>query len=251
MATSVEIVIPVLNEERALPSSVKVLHSFLSERLSTYDWRIVIADNGSNDSTPQVSAHLIENYQRVRYTRLEKRGRGRALSKTWMESEADIVAYMDVDLSTNLNAFPKLVNSIDREGYDIAIGSRLIRGSTVIGRPPHREFISRIYSLIFRSMFFTGFHDAQCGFKAITRQAAQLLLPLIQDTGWFFDSELLILSEKNKYRIVEIPVTWADDPDSRVRIISTAYGDLKGLLRLRFGGLRRASRILSERGHCN
>ena len=248
MATSVEVVIPVLNEEKALPSSIPALHSFLSDNLGDYDWRIVIADNGSTDSTSQVAAELADSYPEVGYIRLEQRGRGRALRKAWLESDADVVAYMDVDLSTHLDAFPKLVSAIDLDGYDIAIGSRLTRGATVVGRPPHREFISRAYSLIFRSMFFTGFSDAQCGFKAVSGPAARALLPLIQDTGWFFDSELLILAEKNGYRIKEVPVTWADDADSRVRIVPTAYGDMKGLLRLRFGGLRRASKALSGRG---
>ena len=248
MAPSVEIVIPVLNEERALPSSTPKLHSFLSENLGDYDWRIVIADNGSTDSTPQVAAELTGSYSEIGYIRLEQRGRGRALRKAWLESEADIVAYMDVDLSTHLDAFPDLVSAIDQDGYDIAVGSRLTRGAKVIGRPPHREFISRVYSLIFRSMFLTGFRDAQCGFKAVSRPAAQALLPVVQDRGWFFDSELLILAEKNGYRIREVPVTWADDPDSRVRIVPTAYGDTKGLLRLRLGGLRRASRALAARG---
>ena len=247
MSVSVDFVLPVLNEELDLPPSVARLHQYLSDGLSEYDWRIVIADNGSTDSTPEVARRLSQEHERVGYVRLEQRGRGRALRKAWLESDADILGYMDVDLSTELAAIPRLVSAIDGEGYDIAIGSRLAKGATVIGRSPHREFISRAYSLIFRSMFFTGFRDAQCGFKAIGRSAARDLLPLVQDTGWFFDSELLILAEKNGYRIKEVPVVWTDDPDSRVRIVRTAYGDMKGLLRLRFGGLRKASRVLADK----
>ena len=247
-AASVEVVIPVLNEERALATSTGALHGFLSDNLPGYDWRIVIADNGSTDGTPEVARRLCGEYGRVAYTRLEERGRGRALRRAWMESDADVLAYMDVDLSTDLGAFPTLVQSVHEGGYDLAIGSRLTKGATVIGRPPHRELISRVYSLTFRSMFFTRFLDAQCGFKAIARGAAKELVPLVRDTGWFFDSELLILSEKNGYRIKEVPVKWTDDPDSRVRIVTTALEDMKGLLRLRFGGLRRASKALASRG---
>ena len=235
-----------LNEEADLSPSIKRLVDFLSSNLASYDWRTVIADNGSTDETPQIARRLSEEHERVGYLRLEERGRGRALRKAWLASDADILAYMDVDLSTELSALPTLVAAVDEEGYDLAIGSRLMSGAQVVGRPPHRELISHAYSLIFRSLFFTGFRDAQCGFKAISRRAAHDLLPLVKDTGWFFDSELLILAEGNGYRIKEVPVKWTDDPDSRVRIIATAYEDMKGLLRLRFGGLRRASQQLSS-----
>ena len=206
----------------------------------------MIADNGSTDSTFEVAERLSRELDRVGCIRLDQRGRGRALRRAWLESGSDILGYMDVDLSTELAAIPALVDAVDGGGYDIAIGSRLAEGATVIGRPPHRELISRVYSLTFRAMFLTRFKDAQCGFKAISRRAAHDLLPLVHDTGWFFDTELLILAEKNGYRIKEVPVRWTDDPDSRVRIVRTACGDMKGLLRLRFGGLRKASRTLSN-----
>ena len=247
MAESLEIVLPVLNEERSLRASTTRLHEFLAANLNRLEWRILIADNGSTDSTPDVAAQLVSDYDRVGYMRLEQRGRGRALRRAWLGSRADILAYMDIDLSTELEATVRLVESIASGGHDLAIGSRLKAGAVVIGRSPLREFISRSYSLLFRSMFFTGFSDAQCGFKAISRRAADDLLPLVQDTTWFFDTELLLLAENNGYAIDEIPVQWTDDPDSRVRIVRTAWGDLKGLLRLRFGGLRRASKELTRR----
>ena len=247
MAKSLEIVLPVLNEERSLRASTVRLHEFLAANLSSCDWRVLIADNGSTDSTPEVAAGLARDHDRVGYMRLEQRGRGRALKRAWLESGADILAYMDIDLSTDLGAVDRLVGSIESGDYALAIGSRLRPDSVVIGRSPLREFLSRGYSILFRSMFFTGFRDAQCGFKAISRGAAQDLLPLVRDTTWFFDTELLLIAEKNGYAIDEIPVQWTDDPDSRVRIVRTAWGDLKGLLRLRFGGLRRASKELARR----
>ena len=247
MPASIEFVISVLNEEHALGPSVARLHAYLSENLAQYDWSVLVADNGSTDDTPAVAARLSADMDRVGYLRLEQQGRGRALRHTWLESDSDILTYMDVDLSTDLDSIPVIVEAIDAGGYDIAIGSRLAKGATVIGRPPHREFISQVYSILFRSMFFTSFRDAQCGFKAISRGAAKDLVPLVQDLGWFFDSELLIVAEKSGYRIKEVPVRWTDDADSRVRIVRTAYGDLKGLLRLRFGGLSRAKKQLGSR----
>ncbi|MCH2316951.1 MAG: glycosyltransferase family 2 protein [SAR202 cluster bacterium] len=246
MKKTLDVVIPVLNEERALADSVNALAAFLSNNLNDYEWAVVVADNGSTDATPSICQSLSEQDSRVRHVRLEQRGRGRALKRAWAESDADIVAYMDVDLSTDLSALPQTIAAVDGEGYDIAIGSRLKRGAQVMGRSFKRELISRSYSLIFRAMFLAGFQDAQCGFKAVSRRAADDVAPLVVDNGWFFDTEMLLIAEKNGYRIKEIPVKWTDDPDSRVKIISTAWEDIKGLLRLRFGGLRQASREIAR-----
>ncbi|HIA15286.1 MAG TPA: glycosyltransferase family 2 protein [Dehalococcoidia bacterium] len=246
MKKTLDVVIPVLNEARALADSVNALAAFLSNNLNDYEWAVVVADNGSTDATPSICQSLSEQDSRVRHVRLEQRGRGRALKRAWAESNADIVAYMDVDLSTDLSALPQTIAAVDGEGYDIAIGSRLKRGAQVIGRSFKRELISRSYSLIFRAMFLAGFQDAQCGFKAVSRRAADDVAPLVVDNGWFFDTEMLLIAEKNGYRIKEIPVKWTDDPDSRVKIISTAWEDIKGLLRLRFGGLRQASREIAR-----
>ena len=238
---SVEFVIPVLNEERALPVCIGRLHGFLRESMRAYDWRIVVADNGSTDGTPLVCEELSGKYEEVGYLRLEERGRGRALRTAWLASEGDYLCYMDVDLSTELEAIPPLIESLASGGYDLAIGSRLKSGANVVGRTLKREVVSRCYNLIIQSMFFVRFRDAQCGFKAIRRDAARELAPLVVDNGWFFDTELLILAEKNGYRIFELPVEWTDDPDTRVKIVKTAYDDMMGLFRLRFGGLGRAS----------
>lgn len=237
---SIDVVIPVLNEERALPGSVDTLHTFLAEEMPQYTCRIVVADNGSTDSTLAVAQQLSSKYSDVTYIHLPVRGRGRALKKALLESDADILSYMDVDLSTDLHAFPKLVGLIE-EGYDIAIGSRLLPQSQ-IQRSPRREVVSRGYNLLIKAMFLARFSDAQCGFKAISRQAAQELLPQVKDNGWFFDSELLIIAERLGYRIGEVAVRWVEDADTRVNILKTASGDLWGLLRLRFGGLRKVSR---------
>lgn len=236
---TLDIVIPVLNEERSLPSSIPTLHGFMSANFADYDWRIVIADNGSDDATPQVSHRLSEQFDGVTPLRLEQRGRGLALKTAWGQSTADILAYMDVDLSTNLGALRPLVDAIGCDDWDIAIGSRLIKGAVVKRRPMKREITSRGYSLTFRSMFFTGFRDAQCGFKAVSRRVVDEVVPLVVNSHWFFDTELLLIAEANGFRIREIPVCWTDDPDTRVKILGTAIEDLKGLFRLRFGGIPR------------
>lgn len=241
-------IIPCLNEERALPDSVDRLHRFMSSNMGEYAWNIVVADNGSTDGTLQAAAELAERFPEVRYISLTERGRGRALRRAWMESDADIMAYMDVDLSTDLAHLPVLVWAVAGEGYHVAIGSRLLPESLVVGRTLKREITSRGYSLLFRSLFFTRFRDAQCGFKAVSRNVAHDLAPLVVDNGWFFDSELLILAQKCGFRIREIPVRWTDDPDTRVRIIRTAWEDVKGLLRLKFGGVGKVRHRLRAAG---
>jgi glycosyltransferase involved in cell wall biosynthesis len=230
---SVDVVIPVLNEEQALPRSVPTLAGFLEANYRG-PWSIVIADNGSTDGTLAVAKGLAATDARVRWIHLDQRGRGRALRRAWLESDADIVSYMDVDLSTDLEAFPKLVVAI-AEGADVAIGSRLMRGARVEKRTLKREITSRGYNLLIRLMFPTsGIIDAQCGFKAVRREAAQQLVPRIKDNAWFFDTELLLLARRFGYSLAQVPVHWTDDPDSRVRVIRTAWEDIKGLFRVRF-----------------
>lgn len=234
--SSIDIVVPVYNEEECLWENVEKLREFLVHAMPFHDWQIVIADNGSTDRTPEITRQLSEQYHEVSFTRLEEKGRGRALTRTWLESQADIVAYMDVDLSSDLTNFLDLVNAIDAEEYDVAIGSRLLRGSQV-KRSLRRELLSRVYNLIIRAMFRTRFHDAQCGFKALRKRAVRELVPLVKDKEWFFDTELLILAEKRGYRIKEIPIAWKEDKGTTVNIVRTALKDLKGLIRLKRSGL--------------
>ena len=236
MATTVDIVIPVLNEEVALPVCIEKIFAFVEDH-SDREWRVVVADNGSTDRTAEVASELIEKYPSLRVTHLDQRGRGRALKKAWTESDADVRLYMDVDLSTDINRMPDLVAAIADEGYDVAVGSRLRKESEVVGRTLKREITSRGYNIMIRMMFpLTSWRDAQCGFKAVSRKAAENVVPLAKDNAWFFDTELLLLAGKAGYRIKEIPVRWEDDPDTRVKIISTAWEDVKGLLRLRLKG---------------
>jgi putative flippase GtrA len=225
-----DIVIPVYNEERDLAGSVRRLHQFLATEVP-YPSRITVADNASTDSTLAVAQELADELQDVDVIHLEAKGRGGALYTAWMASEADVVAYMDVDLSTDLSALMPLVAPLISGHSDLAIGSRLAASSRVV-RGPKREFFSRSYNLILRGVLGARFSDAQCGFKAVRADVARQLLPLVADTGWFFDTELLVIAERAGLRIHEVPVDWVDDPDSRVDVVSTAINDLKGCWRV-------------------
>lgn len=225
-----DVVVPVYNEEAGLERCVRRLRQHLDENVP-YSARITIADNASVDGTLAVATRLSREVEGVRVVHLDEKGRGRALRAVWSASDSRVVAYMDVDLSTDLNALMPLVAPLLSGHSDIAIGTRLSRSSRVV-RGPKREFISRSYNLILRGALHARFSDAQCGFKAMRTDVARRLLPLVEDPGWFFDTELLVLGERAGLRIHEVPVDWVDDPDSRVDIVATAVADLKGVWRV-------------------
>src|SRR5947209_6447680 len=229
----VDIVVPVRNEERDLAPSVRRLVAYLRDSFP-FRARITIADNGSTDATWAIADQLARELPEVRAVHMELPGRGRALRAVWSDSDADVLTYMDVDLSTDLNALLPLVAPLLSGHSDLAIGTRLARGARVI-RGPRREVISRCYNVLLHATLGARFSDAQCGFKAIRADKAGLLLPLIQDTAWFFDTELLILAERAGLRIHEVPVDWVDDSDSRVDILATARADLYGIARMAWG----------------
>ncbi|MGC5380348.1 glycosyltransferase [Micromonospora sp. DT68] len=229
-AAVLDVVIPVYNEETDLGPCVRLLHAHLSEHFP-YPFQITIADNASVDDTLQVADGLAGELPGVEVLHLDAKGRGRALSAAWTASSAPVLAYMDVDLSTDLAALLPLVAPLISGHSDLAIGTRLARTSRVV-RGTKREIISRAYNLLLRGALFARFSDAQCGFKAIRADVAGELLPLVRDTGWFFDTELLVLAQRAGLRIHEVPVDWVDDPDSRVDIVATAVADLRGMGRL-------------------
>jgi glycosyltransferase involved in cell wall biosynthesis len=226
----VEVVVPVYNEERILERSVKRLRRYLDTRFPL-PARIVIADNASTDGTWAIAERLAARLDGVTAVHLERKGRGLALRSTWSASGAAVVAYMDVDLSTDLDALLPLVAPLLSGHSDLAIGSRLAPGARVT-RGWKREVISRTYNLILRATLGTRVSDAQCGFKAMRGDLARELLPMVEDNGWFFDSELLVLAERHGFRIHEVAVDWVEDQDSRVDLVATAWGDLKGIWRL-------------------
>jgi glycosyltransferase involved in cell wall biosynthesis len=232
MPLRVDVVIPCYNEVKVLEQSV-ITTLGLFDQNPQYDWRLVIADNGSNDGTSELARELDARFERVQALVLTVKGRGLALREAWLNSDADIVSYMDVDLSTDIAHLPKLVSMVEG-GCDVAIGTRLAKGSKT-DRQLKREITSRGYVALIRMTFpRLRISDAQCGFKALNRKAVNAVVPKIENRMWFFDTELLILAHQAKLKICELPVRWVEDKDTKVKIVSTATEDIKGLLRMRF-----------------
>jgi len=244
MRPLINVTLPVFNEAAQLAQSVRRVVAFLSGQ-AQYQWELVIADNGSTDGTREVAERVMEEGRmanaetggvptgiQLRVLRLEQAGRGRALKAAWFTSEAEVLSYMDIDLSTDLRHLPELIGTVAEGRADVAVGSRLLPESRTT-RGWKRELISRTYNRMLQAGLGLGVRDAQCGFKAISRQAAQALLPQVRDTGFFFDTELLVLAQRGGWRVRELPVRWVDDPDSRVRLWRTIREDLKWIWRMR------------------
>lgn len=232
-APRVDVVIPCLDEVQVLRQSVETTVRLFAEH-PEFEWRLIIADNGSTDGTTELATRLTEEYPQVAAIFLPVRGRGLALKQAWLDSDSDIVAYMDVDLSTDIRHLPVLIGMVASGSCDIAIGSRLARGSRT-KRSIKRETTSRGYVAMIRATFpRLRITDAQCGFKALNRKAVTELVPLIENNMWFFDTEMLILAHKHGYTIRELPVRWVEDPDTKVKILKTAVEDIRGLVRMRF-----------------
>ena len=237
----VDVVLPVFNEAGVLEASVTRLQEYLSAHFP-FTWRVTIVDNASTDGTWFQAARLARGSEHVRAVHLDRKGRGIALRSAWSASDAAVVAYMDVDLSTDLGALLPLVAPLVSGHSDVAIGSRLSRGADV-ARRPKRELISRSYNAMLHAVFATSVSDAQCGFKAMRAEVARGLLPAVADDGWFFDTELLLLTEHNGLRIHEVPVDWVDDADSRVCVMRTVTSDLAGTARMAWTFLRGGGRV--------
>jgi glycosyltransferase involved in cell wall biosynthesis len=227
---AIDVIIPVYNEEKILPQSIATLVGFLREHVRE-PYRVLITDNASIDKTEEVGRRLAEQYEEVEYLRLPKKGRGGALKEVWLDSPAEYVTYMDVDLSTHLAAFPQMIQLLSN-GSHVVIGSRLHTEADTT-RSLKREVLSRGYNFLVKLFFGTRFTDAQCGFKGLRREAAQRLIPQVQDRKWFFDTELLVLAEKSGFKISEVPVSWIEDLDTRVELLKTIADDLSALVRLR------------------
>jgi glycosyltransferase involved in cell wall biosynthesis len=241
----VDVVVPVYNEEGTLVRNVEALLAYLQAEFPCR-FRVVIADNASTDRTAAIGRELAGRHGDVQFLRLERKGRGHALKTAWLASDANVVSYMDVDLSTNLESFLPLVAPLLSGHSELAIGTRLGHRAHV-RRRLKRELLSRTYNLLIRAGFRARFSDAQCGFKAVRADIARELLPLVQDDGWFFDTELLLLAERNGLRIYEVPVDWIEDLDSRVDLLPTIAGDLSGLWRMRRAFWRGRGRIVLGR----
>lgn len=231
---SVDITIPVYNEQDVLKKNVQTLHKKIqTKQFSGYKISITIANNASTDQTLKIAKNLSIKYPSIKFLDIKKKGRGRALRSSWKKNPAEIVAYTDVDLSADLNFLKPLIDSVATKDFDIAIGSRLKEGAQVSQRTILREIMSQSYNFLIQKLFNVEFKDAQCGFKAISKKAFIKLEPLIKNQNWFFDSEMLIIAHQLNMKISEIPVQWTDDTSSTVKVAKTAFEDLKGLWRLK------------------
>jgi len=228
---TLNVVIPVYNEEKELAGSIKKLVAYMALNLADFDWQVTIADNASTDGTLKIARVLAKKNARVKAEHLDEKGRGRAVKYVWNKYKSDVNAYMDVDLSSDLKHLRPLVRSI-MNGSDIAIGTRNARGADVQGRSLLRTITSKVYIFLIKIFFWVHFTDAQCGFKAVSRSVVEDILPRVVDNEWFFDTELLVLAEKSGRTIYEEPVTWIDNPGSTVRVLKTAQGDLEGVWRI-------------------
>lgn len=203
-----DIVIPVYNNSDVLDKSIHTQIMFYSKYLRNFDWNILIANNKSTDDTLDIAKRLSKKCKRVHYLDIPKKGRGNALKTAWLLSKADFLSYMDVDLATDLNAFPILISNLVN-GYDLSVGSKYIRGARC-RRYLFRYILSRVFNMINFILFNARFSDAQCGFKAVNRRVAQTILPSIRDGNWFFDTELLVYAQKKGFSIKEVPVKWIE-----------------------------------------
>jgi putative flippase GtrA len=238
---TVDVVVPVHNQERALPGCIRVLRSYLQAQLP-FEWTITVVDNASTDGVLRVATELAEADDRVRVLHLDRKGRGHAVRTAWTWSDADVVVYLDVDLSTSLDALLPLVVPLVNGHSDLAIGSRLAAGARTV-RSPQRELISRCYNAVLRLSHGARFSDAQCGFKAARIDVIRPLLARVADDGWFFDTELLLLAEHNGLRVHEVPVDWVEGGDSRMSLLLWAWQDVRGLVRVARAKATGAARV--------
>ncbi len=212
----ISVVLPAYNEAQRLPEAVSNVKEYLEG--TGYDFEVIIAEDGSSDGTDKVAAKISEKDPRVQHLHSRDRlGRGKALRKAFESAEGDILAYMDVDLSTHMKHLNELVDSIAVEGYDIATGSRLMRGSRT-ERPAKREVASKSYNFLIRLFLGSKLHDHQCGFKAFRRDVILELANEVKDNHWFWDTEVLVLAQRRGYRVKEFPVEWEHGGDTKVSL---------------------------------
>ncbi|MBD3359736.1 MAG: glycosyltransferase [Candidatus Buchananbacteria bacterium] len=231
MDNKILLALPVYNEEKVLEKSVLKLYNYFKNNIKD-DWQIVIVNNASIDKTKKVADSLAQKFLKVDSLNLEDKGRGNALKNVWQKYEADIYAYCDIDLATDIFAFKKLFNSIINGSANIAIGARYIKGSQT-KRTLNRLIYSKVYIFLVRLFFPTKIKDFQCGFKAVDKKTVSEILPLVKDKEWFFDTELLLIAEKNDFKIKEIAVQWKENPETKVKFIRTIYDYIENLIKFK------------------
>lgn len=230
------ITLPCFNEEQVLEKNVNTIFNYAQKGLSDYDWSILVIDNASSDKTFEIAKKLNQQNPKILIAQYLKKGRGAALKNVWQANNCyDIYSYMDIDLATDLNHFTDLISKLD-EGYNIAVGSRYVPGAKA-QRSFRRKFMSKVYNLLLKLFLKVDFKDAQCGFKAFDKKSIINILPKTFDSGWFWDTEFMILAERSGYKIIEIPVVWKEVRDeireSKVSPLAEAFKQLRNIRLMR------------------
>jgi len=230
MAGKILFILPVYNEQDCVGKNSLLLCDFLEEKIQG-DWTIRIVDNASTDNTLKMAQDASRECKKITVLHLDEKGKGRAIKNAMKDLSYDVYAFLDIDMSTDMNHIPELLRWID-EGYDVVIGSRLLPGSNT-KRSFRREILSRGYNILTRLLLGLPVRDTHCGFKALTRSVVEDVVPKVEDNEFFFDTELLARANKTGYKIKEMPVSWIEDADSKVNVKRTVINYLKNLVKLR------------------
>jgi glycosyltransferase involved in cell wall biosynthesis len=216
-----DIALPVYNEEATLKFQVRRLDDYLNTlNFDEHEFRILISDNGSLDQTKQVAEILANEIQRVSLIVVGEKGVGLALRKAWENSDADVVGYMDLDLSTDITHLNEVIAIFTQDNCDVLNASRLLPLSEVSNRKKIRSLTSRGLNILIRSIFKTNLSDAMCGFKFVKRSTLESAIKCgATSNGWFFVAQLLLVAEMTGLRVREIPISWVDDGNSKVKIV--------------------------------
>jgi glycosyltransferase involved in cell wall biosynthesis len=217
----VSIVFPAYNEADALEAAVEKVTRALNEFARSYE--IIIAEDGSTDGTDKLADALAMKYSFIKHIHEEKRlGRGTALKNAFKKSSGEVLVYMDLDLATDLKHLKPLVDKIEYEDYDFAIGSRMLSESKV-ERSRTRQITSKSYNFLVRAMLGSKVKDHQCGFKAFRREPLMQLLDEVTARHWFWDTEILVRAFRKGYKIKEIPVEWKGGRETKVRLLKDSF----------------------------
>ena len=230
----IEITIPVLNEEKKLSQGIVTLHEYLTGIYEAKEWKLIIADNGSQDRTSILASELSEQYSNIECFEVATAGVGLALKNSWDKSKAEIVGFMDLDLATDLKHIPMAISAIEEDNYDFVYGTRLHKEYKVIGRPISREVMSRIFNFVLKRILKVRISDGFCGFKFLKRNIwSSLKKAGANNDGWFFSPELVIVADFLDKKLLELPVTWTHGRDSRVRVIKHTLHSIKGIRKMK------------------
>ncbi|MGQ9778956.1 MAG: dolichyl-phosphate beta-glucosyltransferase [Bacillota bacterium] len=225
------LVIPAYNEEERLPKTLDRIIAYFADR---EDYEIVVVDDGSTDNTLALARAYAARYPQIRVvTNGTNRGKGYSVRHGLLVARGRIRLFSDSDLSTPIEETPKLLARL-KEGYDLAIGSRYSPDANLVRPQPFYRRILRLgFNLLVRLITGLKYHDTQCGFKALTKESAELIAPRLSIAGFGFDPELLWIAERFGLRVAEVGVTWVDDRRSKVRPLRDAWRMFLDLIRIR------------------